>query len=155
MAGPLLKSLIAQLIPRFNFNFDFIEREPDYSNLNNAAWLCWCFENMLQQLANGTVIFLILDNTSHFESYRLLSDTKTVFGNLFSMTGFQYVVLKILVTSRYRSNDIARLMGVQHILNIPEFVDGSRQGVLATDRSGVRENLEMISNKQRQMRRGW
>jgi len=160
-SGPLelVKSLIVQLISRFDFNFDILDRDrnrPNPERINDGKWLCWLLRHLIKQLPSGTVLFWIVDGVSYFESNRLVADTCLVFQKIVEMvTMRKEIIIKLLMTSPYRSCEVGRQLGSQYILNIPEVPDGERQGTFAME---LREASRMVprpQSAQRTSRWGW
>lgn len=143
--GPLdlVKSLIVQLMWRFNFDLSFVDQDPpDDYKLNAGKWLCSLLQKLLKQLPAGTVLFWIIDGVSYFERHQIVETTCLVFGKLIKMIGARNnVIVKLLVTSPHRSNEVGRIFGAQNTLNLPEVADGDRQGVFAM---GLGETASMV-----------
>ncbi|KAF8253368.1 hypothetical protein K440DRAFT_657333 [Wilcoxina mikolae CBS 423.85] len=130
-ASDLIKSLIGQLMSRFDFDFSFLKGKKR-KNLNTPKELCRLLRKLLDKLPTDTVLFWIVDGVSWFESSERAEVTRTVFSKLLRMTKkCENVVVKLLITSPNRSRVVSLLCKDETVLNVPEFVDGEKQGTLA------------------------
>ena len=128
--GPLdlVKSLIVQLMWRFDFDLAFVDQDPpDENKLNAGQWLCSLLQKLLGQLPAGAVLFWIVDGVSFFERHQIVELTCRVLWELIQIIDTRDdIIVKLLVTSPHRSNEVGRVFGAQNILNIPEMAGGDR-----------------------------
>lgn len=130
-ASDLVKSLIGQLMSRFDFDFSFLKGKKR-KNLNTPKQLCRLLRKLLEKLPADTVLFWIVDGVSWFEGSERAEVTQIVFKKLLRMTKeCENVVVKLLITSPNRSREVALLCKEETVLNVPNHVDGERQGTLA------------------------
>jgi len=131
-ARDLVKSLIAQLMSRFEFDFSFLQGKKP-RKLRKPGKLCWLLRELLEMLPEGTLVFWIVDGVPWFENRDRISDTRCVFAELLRITReSKRVIVKLLVTSAYRSCEVANLWEHGTVLDVPTFVDGERQDTLVT-----------------------
>lgn len=131
-ARDLVKSLIGQLMSRFDFDLSFVKGKR--KKLGRLKGLFWLLQELLERLPENTVLFWIIDGVSYFESSKRVADTQRVFEELLRITRVNTgLVLKLLVTSPYRSCEVAQLWRSEglRMLEVPTHVDGERQGTFA------------------------
>lgn len=146
-ASDLIKSLIGQLMLRFEFDFSFLKGKKA-KELNKPKQLCRLLRKLLQKLPVDTVLFWIVDGVSWFEGEMRVEETRTVFRKLIQMTkGCEDVVVKLLITSPGRSREVESMCEEEMVLNVPTFVDGEKQGTFAMrfeDAVGMVGRLEQM-----------
>lgn len=129
-AQDLVKSLIAQLMLRFEFDFSFLkDKKP--KKLQEPKKLCWILQEMVGMLPEGTQVFWIVDDVSLLECASRADVTSSVFVELLRIIReVKSAAVKLLVTSENRSYGVASLWGGGSVLDIPADVDGERQGTV-------------------------
>lgn len=139
----LVKSLIIQLMWRFNSDLSIVDQNPpDDYKLNAGEWLCLLLQKLLNQLPAGAVLFWIVDRVPYLGEYEIVETTCQVFRELIDMIETSnHAIAKFLITSAYKGKEVGGVVGVENILETPEMADGDRQGIFAM---GLEETASLV-----------
>ena len=132
--GPagLLRSFISQLLPLQSYSLDFVD-DGDLENLrrHDIGALCNLFAMLVQQLAEETVLFCIIDGISTFEKSRY-GDSVAVFLAMISQltetlaVSLGSPILKILVTTSKSSKGLKSCYKSQDTIVVPQEASAGR-----------------------------
>jgi hypothetical protein len=127
MVGSLIGQLLAQ---HRGFDFSFYRRSQNAKLADgDTRTLTDILTELIRQLPVKTALFCIIDSVSSYEGSDLRRDTCEVVEALFQLTEHPTdTVVKILVTSPRRCGYVHKGVDRKDVFEVPEFVDGGRQG---------------------------
>ena len=132
-AEGMLQSLLAQLLVGSqyeNFSLDFVDRSL-FRGLENADLisLCTVFEGLIRQVPASTIIFLIVDGISFYETEDKVKGICYAISKLIELAETSDCVLKLLVTSPGMSGYVRKGFREEDILLVAGIEDGDGDGL--------------------------
>ena len=87
------------------------------------------FECLVKPIEDGTLLFLVIDGINFYERSERRHDPLKVIQSLMTIIkNSRRCVMNLLLTCHGRSSFVKDLLEKDAVLNVPTFVDGSRQG---------------------------
>ena len=131
-AQGMLQSLLVQLLVRSeyeNFSLDFVDRTL-FQRLENAdlVALCTFFEALVDQLPQSTILFVIVDGVSFYETQDRVQGTCYAIGKLVEIAETAGRVMKLLVTCPGVSGYVRKGFHDDDVLWVAEAGDGDGDG---------------------------
>ena len=141
-AEGMLQSLLVQLLlglEQDNFSLDFVDRTL-FKRLEDAdlVALCTLFEALIDQLPPSTILFVIVDGVSFYETQDRVQGTCYAIGKFVGIAETAGKVMKLLVTCPGVSGYVRKGFGEEDVLWIAEAGDGDGDGFM-NDVDGFRE----------------
>lgn len=118
-----LRSIIAQLLrtERLDFDLGFIDHKHiqalEYGDLEA---LCDLFEGLTQQLPRSTVLLLVVDGISFYETRDRLGDTCCAMNRMLELVDKASFVFKLLITSPGQSAHVSKGFHHEQVYWLPE-----------------------------------
>ncbi|KAH0558874.1 hypothetical protein GP486_004493 [Trichoglossum hirsutum] len=133
-AGPvgMAGSLVGQLLVQYRgFDFSFYRRSQNASLADgDPCALTTLLTELIRQLPPKTAFFCVIDSVSSYEGSNLRHDTCKIVKELLQLTEHPTdASVKVLVTSPGRCGYVHRGVDRGDVFEVPEFVDGERQGL--------------------------
>lgn len=130
-ASTLVKTMVSQLLHcGVTYDTSFLTpKDLEKIEQNDLNTLCMLFQQLMQQIPSGILLFLVVDGINFYERSERRQDFLEVLKVLLAiLEERRNLAFKILLSCHGRSSFAKNLVGKENTLTAPSVVDGSRQG---------------------------